>query len=78
MSRKNNPSDLTKQYEVSQPRHLFHLERYSDFEELTPEILRAFIDNVLIYEKQKVDGHIRHTIEIIYNFVGAVEIPDFD
>jgi len=30
------------------------------------------------YEKQKVDGHIRHTIEIIYNFVGAVEIPDFD
>ncbi|MBO4252105.1 MAG: DUF4368 domain-containing protein [Clostridia bacterium] len=45
---------------------------------MTPKILRAFIDKVLIYEKQKVDGHIRHTIEIIYNFVGAVEIPDFD
>ena len=54
------------------------VDKYSDFEELTPEILRAFIDKVLIYEKQKVDGHIRHTIEIIYNFVGAVEIPDFD
>ncbi|MBQ9510162.1 MAG: DUF4368 domain-containing protein [Clostridia bacterium] len=52
--------------------------KYSDFKELTPEILRAFIDKVLIYEKQKVDGHYRHTIEIIYNFVGAVEIPDFD
>ena len=51
---------------------------YSNFEKLTPEILRAFIDKVLIYEKQKVDGHIRHTIVIIYNFVGAVEIPDFD
>ena len=54
------------------------VDKYSDFEELSPEILRAFIDKVLIYEKQKVDGHYRHTIEIIYNFVGAVEIPDFD
>ena len=54
------------------------VDKYSDFEELTPEILRAFIDKVLIYEKQKVDGHYRHTIEIIYNFVGAIEIPDFD
>lgn len=52
--------------------------KYADFEELTPDILRAFIDKVLIYEKTKVDGHYRHTIEIIYNFVGAVEIPDFD
>lgn len=54
------------------------VDKYSDFKELTPEILRAFIDKVLIYEKQKVDGHYRHAIEIIYNFVGAVEIPDFD
>ncbi len=54
------------------------VKRYSDFEELTPEILRAFVDKVIIYEKQKVDGHIRHTIEIIYNFVEAIELPDFD
>ena len=54
------------------------VDKYSDFEELTPEILRAFVDKVLIYEKQKVDGHYKHTLEIIYNFVGAVEIPDFD
>ncbi len=54
------------------------VDKYSDFKALTPEILRAFIDKVLIHEKQKIDGHYRHTIEIIYNFVGAVEIPDFD
>ena len=54
------------------------VDKYSDFEELTPEILRAFIDKVLIYEKQKIDGYYKHTIEIIYNFIGAVEIPDFD
>lgn len=54
------------------------VKRYSDFEELTPEILRAFVDKIIIYEKQKIDGHIRHTIEIVYNFVEAIELPDFD
>ena len=54
------------------------VKRYSDFEELTPEILRAFVDKIIIYEKQKVGGHIRHTIEIVYNFVEAIELPDFD
>ena len=54
------------------------VKRYSDFEELTPEILRAFVDKIIIYEKQKVDGHIRHTIEIVYKFVEAIELPDFD
>ena len=54
------------------------VDKYSDFKELTPEIMRAFIDKVLIYEKEKIDGYYKHTIEIIYNFVGAVEIPDFD
>lgn len=54
------------------------VKRYSNFEELTPEILRAFVDKIIIYEKQKIDGHIRHTIEIVYNFVEAIELPDFD
>lgn len=26
------------------------VKRYSDFEELTPEILRAFVDKIIIYE----------------------------
>lgn len=38
----------------------------------------SFHHKIIIYEKQKVDGHIRHTIEIIYNFVEAIELPDFD
>ena len=54
------------------------VEKYSDFEELTSDILRAFVDKVYIHEKEKIDGHYRQSIEIIYNFVGAVEIPDFD
>ena len=54
------------------------VKKYSDFEEITPEILRAFVDKVIIHEKVKVDGHYVHTIEIIYNFVEAIDLPDFD
>ncbi|MCD7728467.1 MAG: DUF4368 domain-containing protein, partial [Clostridia bacterium] len=47
--------------------------KYSDFEKLTPDILRAFIDKVYIHELTKIDGHYHHTIEIVYNFIGATE-----
>ena len=49
-----------------------------DFDETTPEILRAFVNKVIIHEKVKVDGHYVHTIETIYNFVEAIDLPVFD
>lgn len=52
--------------------------KYSDFTELTPEILRAFIDKIYVHEKEKIDGITRQTIEIVYNFIGSVELPTFD
>ena len=49
--------------------------KYNSFEELTPEILRAFIEKVVVHKRTKVDGHYRQTIEIVYNFVGAIDRP---
>ena len=54
------------------------VKKYSDFDEITPEILRAFVDKVIVHEKVKVNGRYVHTIEIIYNFVEAIDLPDFD
>lgn len=51
------------------------IHKYSSFEELTPEILRSFIEKVIVHEKTKVDGHYRQTVEIFYNFVGAIDRP---
>ncbi len=50
--------------------------KYSNFEELTPEILCSFIDKVIVHEKTQVNGHYRQIVEIIYNFVGAI-VPTF-
>ena len=49
--------------------------KYNSFEKLTPEILRAFIEKVVVHERTKVDGHYRQTVEIFYNFVGAIDRP---
>ena len=54
------------------------VKKYSDFDELTPEILRAFVHKVIIHENVKIDGYYVHTIEIIYNFVKAIALPNFD
>ncbi|MBQ4443939.1 MAG: recombinase family protein [Clostridia bacterium] len=48
---------------------------YIDVEELTPEILFSFIDRIEIGEKEKYSRKGDRTIKIIYNFVGAIDIP---
>lgn len=53
------------------------VEKYSSIEELTPEIIRSFVDKIIIHEKRKENGHYRQEVEIVYNFIGAVEFPDF-
>ena len=53
------------------------VEKYSSIEELTPEIIRSFVDKIIVHEKRKENGHYRQEVEIVYNFIGAVEIPDF-
>lgn len=52
------------------------VKKYSDIKELNGEILRTFIEKVVVYEAEKVDGEKRQRINIIYNCVGAVKVPD--
>ena len=47
------------------------VEKYSSIEELTPEIIRSFVDRIIVHEKRKENGHYRQEIEIVYNFIGA-------
>ena len=32
-----------------------------------------FIEKVVLYERTKVDGHYRQTVEIFYNFIRAID-----
>ena len=48
------------------------MRKYTEITELTPEIVRTFIEKIIVHEKEKVDGKRRQTVEIIYNCVGAI------
>lgn len=54
------------------------VEKYSDITELTTEITHAFIDKIIVHEKVKLEDGFKQELEIIYNFIGAVDIPRFD
>ena len=47
--------------------------RYTDIKELDAEIIRVFVEKILVYKAEKVDGHKVQRIKIIYNGIG--EIP---
>ena len=47
--------------------------RYTDITELTPELLRLFIERIVVHEKEvKWSKHAPQTVEIYYNGIGYV------
>lgn len=51
---------------------------YTEIEELTPEILNSFIEKIYIGETEKYDGRKMQEVEIIYKFIGAINLPQYD
>ena len=63
--------------QVSGTDHFISLaKRYTDIQELTPELLRLFIQKIVVHEKDvKWSKHAQQTVEIHYNDIGCVELP---
>ncbi len=49
--------------------------KYTDIRELTPEILRDFIDKIVVYHREQVFGETVQKVEIYYKMIGHVELP---
>ena len=54
--------------------------KYTSFEELTPTLLREFVEKIVVHEAVALDGKRRgkqrtQAIEIFYSFVGKVDLP---
>ena len=52
------------------------VKRYTRIKKLTPEILREFVDRIIVHHRERIDSVDVQKVEIIYNCVGAIEIPD--
>ena len=48
---------------------------YTRIDELTPEILNAFVDKIVVHEAEQKDGKRTQSIDIYYSYVGIVNIP---
>ena len=51
---------------------------YTKIEELTPEILNSFIEKIYMGETEKYDGRKMQEVEIIYKFIGAINLPQYN
>ena len=60
---------------------MYVVRRHTTIEELTPTLLREFVEKIVVHESVALDGKRRgklrrQEIEIYYSFVGKVELPD--
>ena len=68
--------DSVKQKSMNVEYFLSLVRRYTDVQELTGEIIREFVEKIIAFKAEKADGHGLQRIQINYNAIGAVEIPD--
>ena len=76
-------AELSKSQEAAENAEKFMkvVRRHTSFEELTPTLLREFVEKIVTHESVSLDGKRRgklrrQEIEIYYSFVGKVELPD--
>lgn len=58
---------------VDVKRFLAVVKKYTDLTELTPEILREFVDRIIVHAPDKSSGRRLQEIEIIYNHIGEFD-----
>ena len=52
------------------------VQKYTRIDTLTHEVAREFIEKIIIHKAEKVDGHRQMKINIFYNGIGKVDLPN--
>lgn len=67
--------DHAKEKSLNAEHFLSLVRKYTDIKELNAEIIREFVEKIIVFKAEKIDGHRTQRIQIIYNCIGAVELP---
>ena len=54
-------------------RFLALVRKYTDVQELTAEIIRAFVEKVIVHQAEKIDGHRVQKVRIVWNCIGEID-----
>lgn len=49
--------------------------KYTDIRELDAEIIREFVERIVVHKTEKVDGRRQQRIQIVYKSVGVIDVP---
>ena len=61
---------------VNIDRFLALVRKYTDVKELTAEIIREFVEKVIVHQAEKVDGQRVQKVRIVWNCIGEIDNPD--
>lgn len=72
--------DKAQESAANAEKFLSVVRKYTSFEELTPTLLREFVEKIVVHETVALDGKRRgkqrtQAIEIYYSFVGKLDLP---
>ena len=51
------------------------IRKYVGVKELTPTIVNEFVKKIIVYAPDKSSGHRRQKVQIVWNFIGEVNLP---
>jgi hypothetical protein len=68
--------ESAKEQSMNTDRFLALVKKYTKIETLDAEIIRAFIEKIIVFKKEKVDRKRQQRIRIFYNCIGAVDISE--
>ena len=52
--------------------------RYMDVPELTPAIVNEYIKKIIVYAPDKSSGHRQQKVQIFWNFLEEIELPEIE
>lgn len=69
-------TELNKAREnIINTKHFLQLvKKHTEISTINPELIREFVDKIIVYQAEKVDGKQEQRIKIYYNCIGAIEI----
>jgi len=50
--------------------------KYTDIDTLTPEILREFVDKIVVHHREVEFGETVHWVGIYCRFIGFIDLPE--
>jgi len=52
------------------------VKKYTEIKKLDAEIIREFVDKIIVFKAEKINGKRQQKIRIYYNCIGAIDIPN--